>query len=54
MNVILAKREPLYRRLADLIVDTTRIETDRVVEAILKGLREQISRADEIIKGKEK
>jgi len=54
MNVIMAKREPLYRRLADLVVDTTRIDTNRVVEAIRNGLREQILRADEIIKGKEK
>ena len=54
MNVIMAEREPLYRRLADLVVDTTRIETNQVVEAIQNGLREQIPRADEIIKGKEK
>ena len=44
MNVIIAKREPLYRRLADLAVDTTRIGTDQVVEEILSGLREQIPR----------
>lgn len=54
MNVIMTQREPLYRRLADLAVDTTRIETDRVVEAIQNGLRERIPPADELIRGKEK
>jgi len=54
MNDLMTDREPLYRRLADLAVDTTRIGTDRVVEAIRNGLRDQISPADEIIKGKEK
>jgi len=53
MNVIMTQREPLYRRLADLAVDTTRIETDRVVEAIQNGLREAILRTDKIIEGKE-
>jgi shikimate kinase len=53
MHLIMAEREPLYRRLADLAVDTTRIEIDRVVEAIQNGLREQIPRTDKIIKGKE-
>jgi shikimate kinase len=41
MNVVMTQREPLYRRIADLAVDTTRIETDRVVEAIQNGLRER-------------
>ncbi len=53
-NAVMAEREPLYQRLADLVVDTTRIETDRVAEAILAGLRERLARADEAGKGKEK
>ena len=36
---VLAEREPLYRRLADIAVDTTEIEADRVAEAICAGLR---------------
>lgn len=53
-NTIMAEREPLYRSLADLLVDTTLIEADRVAEAILTGLRERVPRADKIIKVKEK
>lgn len=53
-NAIMAEREPLYRDLADLVVDTTRIEGDHVAEAILTSLRERVPRADEIIKRKEK
>ncbi len=53
MNVIMTEREPLYKRLADLAVDTTRIGADRVVEVIRNGLRERVSREDKIIKGKE-
>lgn len=45
MNVIMTQREPLYRRLADLMVDTTRIDTNRVVEAIRNGLRERANPA---------
>ena len=54
MNVIMTQREPLYRRIADLTVDTTRIETDRVVEAIRTGLQEALSKADSILREKEK
>jgi shikimate kinase len=39
---LMAQREPLYRRFADLAVDTTGIETHRVVETILSGLRERL------------
>ena len=53
-GAILAEREPLYQRLADLVVDTTRIEADRVAEVILTGLREWLPRMDGFIKGKEK
>lgn len=35
---VLAEREPLYRSLADLVVDTTEMEADRVIEAICSGL----------------
>lgn len=52
-QLIMAEREPLYRRLADLAIDTTGIGTDQVVKVILNGLREQIPRTDTLIKGKE-
>jgi shikimate kinase len=51
-NAVLAQREPLYRRLADLAVDTTRIDTDQVVEAIRVGLRKKIPQADKMIQGR--
>lgn len=54
LHRIMAEREPLYRRLADLAVDTTRIGTDRVVEEILGGLRERITWGNGIRKGKGK
>lgn len=41
IDQILAEREPLYRRLADLVVDTTEIEAKRVAEAICAGLRKR-------------
>jgi len=41
----MAEREPLYRSLADIVVDTTEIEADRVVEAIRAGLRERLPEA---------
>ena len=53
-HAIMAEREPLYRSLADLVVDTTRIEEEHVVEAILTGLRGQVPHTDGFIKGKEK
>ena len=43
MKAIMAEREPLYRRLADIVVDTTEIAADRVVEAIRAGLRERVT-----------
>jgi shikimate kinase len=39
IDQVLAERKPLYRRLADLAVDTTEIEADQVAEAICAGLR---------------
>ena len=50
---ILAEREPLYRRLATLTVDTTSCAVEQVVETICTGLRETVPRAEEII-GKKK
>ncbi|MEW6333151.1 MAG: shikimate kinase, partial [Thermodesulfobacteriota bacterium] len=50
---IMAKREPTYRRLADLAVDTTRIGTEIVVEEILGGLPEQMRRNDKTMQGRE-
>jgi shikimate kinase len=41
IRAVMAEREPLYRRLADIVVDTTEIGTDRVAEAIRAGLRER-------------
>ncbi len=41
LQTVMAEREPLYRRLADLIVDTTGIEADQVAEAIRTGLEEK-------------
>jgi len=54
MKAVMAEREPLYRRLADLVVDTTEIEADRVAEAIRTGLQERVSQPDEILRGKER
>ncbi len=42
MQAVMAEREPLYRRLADLVVDTTKIDAERVAEAIRTGLRERL------------
>jgi shikimate kinase len=53
-HAIMAEREPLYRSLADLVVDTTLIRTDCVAEEIRTSLRERVLRADGVIKGKEK
>ena len=51
---ILAEREPLYRRLAVLAVDTTASGAEGVAEAICTGLREWVPQAEEIIGRKEK
>jgi shikimate kinase len=51
---ILAEREPIYRRLAALAVDTTAGGVGQVVEAICAGLREKCPQAKEIISKKEK
>jgi shikimate kinase len=42
MHAVMAEREPLYRRLADFVVDTTEIGAERVAEAIRTGLRERL------------
>lgn len=49
IDQVLAEREPLYRRLADLAVDTTEIEADRVAEAIFAGLRKRFPQTEGII-----
>lgn len=54
MYLVMAEREPLYRRLADLAVNTTGIGTDQIVEAIRSGLRERLPLEVRIIEGKEK
>ena len=51
---ILAEREPLYRRLAALTVDTTTGGIEDVAEAICTGLRKMFPQAEEIIGKKEK
>jgi shikimate kinase len=48
IDQVLAEREPLYRRLADLAVDTTEIEADRVAEAIFAGLRKRYPQTEGI------
>ena len=42
---VMTEREPLYRRLADIVVDTTEIGVDRVAEAIRAGLLERTNSA---------
>ena len=49
IDQVLAEREPLYRRLANLVVDTTEIEADRVAEAICAGLRKRFPKMEGII-----
>jgi shikimate kinase len=51
---ILAEREPLYRRLAALTVDTMASGVEGVAEAICLGLRERVPQAEEIGEEKEK
>ena len=46
VNAVMAEREPIYRRLADLVVDTTEIEAERVAEAIRSGLPETVPRTE--------
>ena len=46
MHAVMAEREPLYRRLADLVVDTTEIDAERAAAAILAGLRERLPEAE--------
>ncbi len=41
VQAVMAEREPLYRHLADIVVDTSEIPVDRVVEVIRAGLRER-------------
>jgi len=54
VNEILAEREPLYRRLADLAVDTTETGVEGVAEAICTGLGERFQQAERAGNGKEK
>jgi shikimate kinase len=46
IDPVLSEREPLYHRLADLAVDTTEIDADRVAETICAGLRKQFPQRD--------
>ncbi|PIV04207.1 MAG: shikimate kinase [Syntrophobacterales bacterium CG_4_8_14_3_um_filter_58_8] len=48
IDPVLSEREPLYRRLADLAVDTTEIDADRVAETICTGLRKQFPQTEGI------
>jgi shikimate kinase len=41
MNAVMAEREPLYRRLADVAVDTTLLSAGEVAETIVRRLGEQ-------------
>jgi shikimate kinase len=51
IDEVLAERKPLYRRLADLAVDTTEIEANRVAEAICAGLRNRFPQTEGIADG---
>lgn len=46
---LLSEREPAYRRLADLAVDTAGIGTAQVVEAICTGLRKRFPQTEGLI-----
>jgi shikimate kinase len=48
IDQVLSEREPLYRRLADLAVDTTEIEADQVAEAICTSLRKRFLQTEGI------
>jgi shikimate kinase len=50
IRAVMAEREPLYRRIADLVVDTTGIEAAGVAEVIRTGLREQLQGPEEIMR----
>ena len=54
IQAVMAEREPLYRRLADIVVDTTEIEADRVAEVIRAGLRERAQTAGELVNNSKK
>jgi len=45
IRAVMAEREPLYHRLADLVVDTTGIDAAGVAEKIRSGLRERATPA---------
>jgi shikimate kinase len=45
IRAVMAEREPLYRRLADLVVDTTGIDAAGVAETIRTRLRERATPA---------
>lgn len=51
---LLEEREPLYRGLAVITVDTTMGGIEKVAEAICAGLRGKVPQADECIARKEK
>ncbi len=46
IRAVMEEREPLYRRLADLIVDTSEIGAEQVAEAIRTGLGERLREAE--------
>lgn len=45
IRAVMAERDPLYRGIADLVVDTTGIDAAGVAEAIRAGLRERLPEA---------
>jgi shikimate kinase len=46
IQAVMTEREPLYRRLADIVIDTSDIPVDQVVEGIRAGLRERFPEAE--------
>lgn len=50
IDQLLAEREPFYRDLADLVVDTTGIEADQVTDTICACLRKRFPQMQESIR----
>ena len=46
MQTVMDEREPLYRQLADIVIDTTGIPVEGVVEAIRTALRERFAETE--------
>jgi len=49
IRAVMAEREPLYRQIADLVIDTTGIGAEQVAESIRAGLRERLPGTESLI-----